>query len=929
MKNISSILLAFLFVITGLQISEAATRRYRLVWNDDPATTMGFALEQYDNGVGTMLSAVVYYGTSPSTMTNTLTAIRTENERGMDNVFFKATNLSPNTVYYFYIEDGQTTSQTYYFETAPNDPSQRLSLIAGGDSRAAFNGGDQSARQNANKLVAKLRPHAILFGGDFTNLDTNGEWQTWFDDWQLTIASDGRMTPIIPARGNHELTDGSRVYDLFNTPSAGSGVGDTYYALNMGGDLLRIYTLNSLISVTGEQATWLNGDLSTACNTWKIAQYHYPIRPHNSGKDEQDDQRSAWCPAFENHGLNLAIESDSHLNKYTHPIKMSTATGSEEGFIRDDQDGVVYIGEGGWGATLRSADDAKAWTFDDSGNTPFNQIKLLFIDQNSIDVRTVITKNGDANYPDNITELPLSDRFTLPSNLDLWQPVPASAATGILSFDASNSVMSLNNPTTTNLSVDLGADVPVSAGTTMVLDAGAGFDNYLWSTGETTQTITIDLTNPAAYSVTASTNGCIVQDALYVYGSQAIVGKTYEVDGDNLYISECGDCTFGPDPYFFVRVNDNQDPTWENWNKDFSNSDCEWLGMTNFSWLENRPANASTVFTIELDAYEDDDFLCGGDDGSCGGYQAIASHTICDLPPCDWHYFQAFRDCTSDGSTITWGVEYSYRYTYDDLDPGSISTADVGFCGTSFDPSQITSLIDATDYATYQWEQSADETNWTNVLTNGNTTTYDPAPITQTTYYRRRVNDCSGRERYSNVIALTLESPSTPFTEVLDSTALIVCEGNMTTLEVTGGTDGSGTTTEWYTDALLTNLVATGAVFPTPILSANATYFVVRRNTCGVTMPLIVDVTIIPDYLVVTDNPSAGLYQAGIQVATSGTVVVDNDATYKGGVEVCLNSGFEVQLGATFLGTIEDCSGSTTSSIVPTYLIEKDENDNQ
>jgi hypothetical protein len=43
--------------------------------------------------------------------------------------------------------------------------------------------------------------------------------------------------------------------------------------------------------------------------------------------------------------------------------------------------------------------------------------------------------------------------------------------------------------------VDLGQDIAVFSSQAVVLDAGAGFNSYLWSTGATTQTIIVDTTN--------------------------------------------------------------------------------------------------------------------------------------------------------------------------------------------------------------------------------------------------------------------------------------------------------------------------------------------------------------------------------------------------------------------------------------------------
>jgi len=65
-------------------------------------------------------------------------------------------------------------------------------------------------------------------------------------------------------------------------------------------------------------------------------------------------------------------------------------------------------------------------------------------------------------------------------------------------------------------SVNLGPDsVTVLSGNTITLDAGAGFSSYLWSNGETTQTITVGTTN--TYSVVATdAHGCTASDSTVV-----------------------------------------------------------------------------------------------------------------------------------------------------------------------------------------------------------------------------------------------------------------------------------------------------------------------------------------------------------------------------------------------------------------------------
>ncbi len=100
----------------------------------------------------------------------------------MKNHFVDLSGLKPATAYYFIIKDSEGTSERFWFKTFPNDPKEPLSIIAGGDSRI-----NQTTRQKANKMVAKLRPHAIIFAGDMTDQDSGMEWINWFNDWQYTI----------------------------------------------------------------------------------------------------------------------------------------------------------------------------------------------------------------------------------------------------------------------------------------------------------------------------------------------------------------------------------------------------------------------------------------------------------------------------------------------------------------------------------------------------------------------------------------------------------------------------------------------------------------------------------------------------------------------------------------------------------------------
>jgi hypothetical protein len=67
--------------------------------------------------------------------------------------------------------------------------------------------------------------------------------------------------------------------------------------------------------------------------------------------------------------------------------------------------------------------------------------------------------------------------------------------------------------------VDLGPDTIVCYGDTLTLDAGSGFDSYLWSTGETTQTIWVDsayVGTGITITLTVTSNGCENSDDINV-----------------------------------------------------------------------------------------------------------------------------------------------------------------------------------------------------------------------------------------------------------------------------------------------------------------------------------------------------------------------------------------------------------------------------
>jgi hypothetical protein len=340
-------------------------------------------------------------------------SIETSNKaKSMNTHFARLTNLKPDQKYYFSIKYSEGYSIIYHLSTVPDVPTERLSFIAGGDSRDL-----SETRRKGNKMVAKLKPHAVLFNGDFTGLDTPKQWVEWFDDWEHSIAEDGRVTPLVVTRGNHELTNHS-IRNLFNVPHK-----RIYYDVQFGGTLLNIISLNSEIYKFGRQKLFLRNSLKTHDHfNWQIPQYHRPIRAHVAHKKEMNTEYRNFVPLFEKHkNVRLCLENDSHTCKVTWPIIQSEGFGSEEGFIRNDSTGIVYAGEGCWGAPLRAANDSKCWT---RNAEAVNQVNWIFVDQSKIEVRTILYENVAE-----VSDLSEKTRFDMPDGIRLWTPSNGAVVT--------------------------------------------------------------------------------------------------------------------------------------------------------------------------------------------------------------------------------------------------------------------------------------------------------------------------------------------------------------------------------------------------------------------------------------------------------------------------------------------------------------------
>ena len=397
MKKILFALIAIAFL--GYT-SEARTGYYRLIIKNDPAHSYTLGWFQLSGQ-----NVVVKYDTRINWLKNKKLSKEIKNVRfikykGLENGFCDINQLQPNTDYVVQIIDSDSKSPIFWFHTLPEGKNIKLSVVAGGDSRS-----HPEIREKANMMVARLQPDMVIFDGDFTYSSTEQQWLKWFDDWQLTIR-DGHLIPILVVPGNHERKqDVVKFFDLLQHPHG-------YYSVDIAGDFIHFISLNTQYTIPGRQTNWFIKDLKSHRDaTWTIVAYHKPMRPHYSHKREGDLQYQYWAkPIYENH-VPLVVEGDTHTHKITYPIKPDP--NGDEGFVRDDQDGTVYIGEGCWGAPLRPADDKKSWTLDAAS---INQFKWLWISHDEIQIRTVEYLSVDTTQ-----NLMVDNKFSVPKGIKLRQ----------------------------------------------------------------------------------------------------------------------------------------------------------------------------------------------------------------------------------------------------------------------------------------------------------------------------------------------------------------------------------------------------------------------------------------------------------------------------------------------------------------------------
>lgn len=419
--------------------ASAATKHYRLVWDQDGASraVIGFSPDGSNN------SPYVSYGYSTDESgwsSASVDATRTF-DSSVTSHFVRLENLTADSEVFFRVCDQDGCGDRFWFRTAPQD-NDPFVVIAGGDTRTGH-----TTRRQGNQLLAKIRPLAVMHGGDFTDANSASQMDAFLDDWELTYSSDQidgysyqRIYPLIPTHGNHEDDNYSTLCLVFGVDFNGDGncnPDDTYGAVQVS-PLLRVYTLNSQFKNSGWSTyasamnNWLQSDLAAYGSSaqWRFAQYHKPMFPHYTGKSENTILHTWWAQDFYDYAINLVVESDTHMTKLTEALAPSG-----NGFAATTNGGTVYVGEGSWGAPARSANDPKSWTIDLAS---IQQFKVIQVSGDDVVVRTA-QFNTSANTLSRAERA--ADPLVLPANVNWWSANQVGEAMNLTRNSSNRSVI--------------------------------------------------------------------------------------------------------------------------------------------------------------------------------------------------------------------------------------------------------------------------------------------------------------------------------------------------------------------------------------------------------------------------------------------------------------------------------------------------------
>jgi hypothetical protein len=346
-----------------------------LTWSAAPATTQTISWKaDARNTTGWVSYGMA--GTSPETTALTQTQVALVEKFQPfpgdtvpdTNIFFATlTGLKPGTRYVYEVTAGGFHSNRHGFATADGNIAGFKFLVFGDSQSGSAGNLDYTQWGRTLHQAYQQNPDAKFFvpTGDLVEIGQSFiHWQNWFSVARGVIDT----IPIMPVQGNHETycpnfigRDPKPVYFISQFPVFDNGPAELkkrVYAFDYGpvhftvldsqgeeearyGDILKI------------QQTWLEKDLATTNQPWKIVFFHKSPYGNRAFRDD-GDVKNAFCPILEQYHVNVVFSGHDHVLSRTYPMR-----GDRRQAVGEK--GTVYYIDGRSGAKFYTKVSERKW----------------------------------------------------------------------------------------------------------------------------------------------------------------------------------------------------------------------------------------------------------------------------------------------------------------------------------------------------------------------------------------------------------------------------------------------------------------------------------------------------------------------------------------------------------------------------------------
>lgn len=279
----------------------------------------------------------------------------------VDETVYRATasDLKPNTTYYYQVGNDKNWSAVGQFKTAGTDKDGFKFIHYTDTQNAYYNEHIRNEAKFAADTLAnaqKISPNAdfVLHTGDFVEIaELEDEWVDLLNQSQKSLL---KMS-LVPVSGNHDEFTVSRkelmlnkFNDHFNLDSAGKIDGGVYYSFDYNNAHFIVLNTNDYKNpaekaLGDEQLAWLKDDIKKAKErgaTWIVVTYHKPLfsKGYHSLQDpEVQNVRDEFMQTLDELGVDLALQGHDHIYSRTKSLNYAPTT---ESFVNAKIEDVKY-----------------------------------------------------------------------------------------------------------------------------------------------------------------------------------------------------------------------------------------------------------------------------------------------------------------------------------------------------------------------------------------------------------------------------------------------------------------------------------------------------------------------------------------------------------------------------------------------------------